>query len=95
MAAAGGTDDLALVEAQLAAVRPLFRPAVRLDRRVLERWADYDARIGIVERRPTWTRRSTSRWPAADHVRRGYASPKSRSMNVRSMPTAQAAMSAR
>lgn len=52
MAEAAGTDELGLVRAQLDAVRPLFRPAIRLDREVLERWADFDARIGIVERRP-------------------------------------------
>ena len=52
LARAAGTRDLGLVRAQLDAVRPLFRPVLRLDRGVLERWADYDARIGIVERRP-------------------------------------------
>jgi putative hydroxymethylpyrimidine transport system substrate-binding protein len=52
MVRASGTGDEALVRAQLEAVLPLFRPAVRLDREIVERWADYDARIGIVERRP-------------------------------------------
>ena len=47
-----GGDDTALVRAQLRAVLPLLRPAVRLDRGVLERWADFDARIGLVDRRP-------------------------------------------
>jgi putative hydroxymethylpyrimidine transport system substrate-binding protein len=41
-----------LVRAQLDAVAPLFRPAVRLDRAVLERWAAFDARIGIVDEPP-------------------------------------------
>ncbi len=47
-----GAGDTALVTAQLRAVAPLFRPAVRLNRAVLERWADFDTRIGIVKRRP-------------------------------------------
>ena len=51
LAAAAAADE-ELVRAQLAAVLPLFRPAMRLDRRVLERWADFDARIGIVDERP-------------------------------------------
>lgn len=52
MARAAGTGDEELVRAQLEAVQPLFRPRIRLDRPVIERWADYDARIGIVPRRP-------------------------------------------
>jgi NitT/TauT family transport system substrate-binding protein/putative hydroxymethylpyrimidine transport system substrate-binding protein len=44
--------DAGLVRAQLAAVRPLFSPPLRLDRAVLERWADWDARVGLVRRRP-------------------------------------------
>ena len=44
--------DAKLVRAQLDAVRPLFQPAVALDRKVLERWAGFDARIGLVKRRP-------------------------------------------
>ena len=50
--AAKASADESLVRAQLDAVLPLFRPAARLDRRVLERWADFDARIGIVDERP-------------------------------------------
>jgi NitT/TauT family transport system substrate-binding protein/putative hydroxymethylpyrimidine transport system substrate-binding protein len=46
------TDDTGLIGAQLDAVRPIFAPGLRLDRRVLERWADFDARIGIVKARP-------------------------------------------
>ncbi len=44
--------DLGLVGAQLRAVRPAFSRDLRLERGVLERWADFDARIGIVRRRP-------------------------------------------
>ena len=46
------TKDTKLIRAQLDAVAPLFEPAVQLDRAVLERWADFDARIGIVDKRP-------------------------------------------
>jgi NitT/TauT family transport system substrate-binding protein/putative hydroxymethylpyrimidine transport system substrate-binding protein len=46
------TDDTALIAAQLRAVAPIFATDLRLDRAVLERWADFDARIGIVKRRP-------------------------------------------
>ena len=44
--------DVELVRAQLDAVAPALKPALRLDRAVLERWADFDARFGILERRP-------------------------------------------
>ena len=44
--------DERLVRAQLDAVAPALRPPVRLDRRALERWAAFDARFGILERRP-------------------------------------------
>lgn len=50
VAQAAGTDDVALVRAQLDAVLPLY--GTRLDRRVLDQWAAFDARIGIVDRRP-------------------------------------------
>jgi NitT/TauT family transport system substrate-binding protein/putative hydroxymethylpyrimidine transport system substrate-binding protein len=46
------TDDTKLIGAQLAAVAPIFATDLRLDRRVLEQWADFDARLGIVEKRP-------------------------------------------
>jgi NitT/TauT family transport system substrate-binding protein/putative hydroxymethylpyrimidine transport system substrate-binding protein len=46
------TNDTALIAAQLRAVAPIFAADLRLDRAVLERWADFDARIGIVKRRP-------------------------------------------
>ena len=44
--------DPELVRAQLDAVAPALEPPVRLDRAVLERWAAFDERFGILERRP-------------------------------------------
>ncbi|MGH2970407.1 MAG: ABC transporter substrate-binding protein [Solirubrobacteraceae bacterium] len=52
VAGAAETSDLGLVRAQLRAVSPDFARGLRLDPDVLERWADFDARIGIVEHRP-------------------------------------------
>jgi NitT/TauT family transport system substrate-binding protein/putative hydroxymethylpyrimidine transport system substrate-binding protein len=52
MAAVAEAPDRGLVRAQLDAVRPLFAPAIRLDRGVLERWAAFDARAGLVAHRP-------------------------------------------
>ena len=52
IARAAETDDTALVRAQLDAVAPVFADGLALDREVLERWADFDVRIGLVERRP-------------------------------------------
>ena len=52
IARAAETRDLRLVRAQLDAVSPIFADGLRLDRAVLEDWADFDARIGIVKRRP-------------------------------------------
>jgi putative hydroxymethylpyrimidine transport system substrate-binding protein len=46
------TSDLDLVKAQLRAVSGAFAPGLRLRRGVLERWARFDARIGIVDRAP-------------------------------------------
>jgi NitT/TauT family transport system substrate-binding protein/putative hydroxymethylpyrimidine transport system substrate-binding protein len=51
IAQAGGS-DVALVRAQLRAVAPITRSGLGLDRSVLERWARFDARIGILERPP-------------------------------------------
>ena len=48
--ASGGT-DLKLVQAQLDALRPVVTPPLRLDRELIEKWADFDARIGIVKKR--------------------------------------------
>ena len=62
IARAAETDDTALVRAQLDAVLPIFADGLRLDRDVLEQWADFDARIGLVEgaaRRGARVRRST------------------------------------
>lgn len=50
--AAAGDADPSLVRAQLRAVAPTWARGLRLDRRVLERWATWDARVGIVKRRP-------------------------------------------
>ena len=52
IARAAETRDERLVRAQLDAVAPIFAEDLRLDRKVLEEWADFDARIGIVEDRP-------------------------------------------
>ena len=52
IARAAETRDEGLVRAQLDAVAPVFAEGLRLERRVLEEWADFDARIGIVRRRP-------------------------------------------
>jgi putative hydroxymethylpyrimidine transport system substrate-binding protein len=52
IAKAAQTDDTGLIGAQLAAVQPIFSPTLRLDRAVLEQWAGFDARLGIVKARP-------------------------------------------
>lgn len=52
VAAAAGDADPELVRAQLDAVAPIFADGARLERPVLEAWADFDAQIGIVDRRP-------------------------------------------
>jgi hypothetical protein len=44
--------DEPLVRAQFDAVAAALRPPIRLDRRALEGWARFDARFGILERRP-------------------------------------------
>ena len=44
--------DEELVRAQLDAVAPALRPPLQLDREVLERWAAFDRRFAILERRP-------------------------------------------
>ena len=48
---ASGADE-PLIEAQLAAVAPALRPPLVLDRAVLEEWAEFDARFGILEAAP-------------------------------------------
>jgi putative hydroxymethylpyrimidine transport system substrate-binding protein len=52
IAKAAQTDDTRLIRAQLDAVDPIFARTLRLNRPVLDRWADFDARLGIVKRRP-------------------------------------------
>jgi len=52
IAAAAETKDVGLTRAQLDAVEPVFAPGLKLDRAVLERWADFDAEIRIVKQRP-------------------------------------------
>jgi putative hydroxymethylpyrimidine transport system substrate-binding protein len=51
IARAGGADP-ELVRAQLRAVAPAFEPPLRLHKGRLEAWAAWDARFGILERRP-------------------------------------------
>jgi len=46
------TDDMDLIGAQLDAVAPIVATDLRLDQGVLEKWAAFDARLGIVEKRP-------------------------------------------
>jgi putative hydroxymethylpyrimidine transport system substrate-binding protein len=50
--ARAGDADPGLVRAQLRAVSPALRPALRLSRPALEAWARWDARFGILKRRP-------------------------------------------
>jgi NitT/TauT family transport system substrate-binding protein/putative hydroxymethylpyrimidine transport system substrate-binding protein len=52
IAAAAQTDDRGLIRAQLDAVMPLFAPGLRMDRRIIRRWADFELRIGLIDRRP-------------------------------------------
>jgi putative hydroxymethylpyrimidine transport system substrate-binding protein len=52
IAKAAQTDDTKLIGAQLAAVEPIFSPTLKLDRPVLEQWATFDAKLGIVKSRP-------------------------------------------
>jgi putative hydroxymethylpyrimidine transport system substrate-binding protein len=52
IAAAAQTDDLGLIRAQLGAVAALFAPGLRMDRRIIERWADFQLRIGLIDQRP-------------------------------------------
>src|SRR3954453_11935193 len=52
IAKAGETDDTALVRRQLDAVLPLFADDLKAPRAVLDAWAGFDARIGLVKTRP-------------------------------------------
>ena len=51
IARASGADE-PLVRAQLAAVAPALTPPIALDRAALRGWADFDARLGILDARP-------------------------------------------
>jgi NitT/TauT family transport system substrate-binding protein/putative hydroxymethylpyrimidine transport system substrate-binding protein len=55
IARAGGADP-GLVRAQLRAVAPALSPPLRLSRPALEAWARWDARFGILRRRPDVSR---------------------------------------
>lgn len=44
--------DRGLIADELAAVRPVLDPSLRLDRGALDRWAAFDVRFGILQRRP-------------------------------------------
>ena len=50
--AAAAEADQSLIAAQLRALRPVVNPRLRLDRGVLEKWAAFDVRFGILEERP-------------------------------------------
>jgi NitT/TauT family transport system substrate-binding protein/putative hydroxymethylpyrimidine transport system substrate-binding protein len=52
IAKAAETDDTGLVRAQLDAVLGLFPARLSVERPVLDAWADFDARIGLVKARP-------------------------------------------
>jgi putative hydroxymethylpyrimidine transport system substrate-binding protein len=52
IAKAAETDDTGLIGQQLDAVLPLFADDMKAKRDVLEQWADFDARIGLVKTRP-------------------------------------------
>jgi putative hydroxymethylpyrimidine transport system substrate-binding protein len=52
IAKAAQTDDKRLIRAQLDAVLPIFAEGLKLDRPVLERWATFDADIGLVKTKP-------------------------------------------
>ncbi len=52
IAKASDSKDVGLVRAQLAAVRPILDPKLRLQRAVLERWATFVAQIGLLSGRP-------------------------------------------
>jgi NitT/TauT family transport system substrate-binding protein/putative hydroxymethylpyrimidine transport system substrate-binding protein len=53
IAAAAGSADPKLVAAELRALSPIVDPTLRLRRPVLERWAEFATRIGILKRKPS------------------------------------------
>jgi NitT/TauT family transport system substrate-binding protein/putative hydroxymethylpyrimidine transport system substrate-binding protein len=56
VADAAQASDRSLMRAQLQAVAPTYARALRLERSVLERWATWEAKVGIVRRRPDVSR---------------------------------------
>jgi NitT/TauT family transport system substrate-binding protein/putative hydroxymethylpyrimidine transport system substrate-binding protein len=52
IAGAAGSADTGLMAAQFAALRPVLDPTLRLNRPVLERWASFAKRIGILGEAP-------------------------------------------
>ncbi len=52
IARAAETSDRALIGAELDAVLPAFADGLRLDRGALEQWADFDARVGLLDSKP-------------------------------------------
>jgi NitT/TauT family transport system substrate-binding protein/putative hydroxymethylpyrimidine transport system substrate-binding protein len=52
IAKASESDDTDLIRRQLDAVAPLFPPDLKAPGDVLNAWADFDARIGLVKTRP-------------------------------------------
>jgi hypothetical protein len=44
--------DPALIRAELAAVRPILAPGVKLDPLTLDQWAAFDAKFGILKTAP-------------------------------------------
>jgi NitT/TauT family transport system substrate-binding protein/putative hydroxymethylpyrimidine transport system substrate-binding protein len=50
--AAASDSDPALVTAQLTAVAPALRPPLTLDPAILDKWATFDVRFGILARKP-------------------------------------------
>jgi putative hydroxymethylpyrimidine transport system substrate-binding protein len=51
IAAAAGSADPRLVRAQVDAIAPALLPPLRLNRRILEQWAAFDARTGLLPHR--------------------------------------------
>jgi NitT/TauT family transport system substrate-binding protein/putative hydroxymethylpyrimidine transport system substrate-binding protein len=52
IAKAAESRDTGLIRAQLDAVAPVFARGLRFDPAIVNQWADFDARIGIVKQRP-------------------------------------------
>jgi putative hydroxymethylpyrimidine transport system substrate-binding protein len=52
IAKAAETSDTGLIRAQLDAVSPLFPDDLKVDRGLLDQWATFEARIGLVKAKP-------------------------------------------